>query len=234
MPKGHFLTLVRKIAEAVRKKAQEIPEFKETGNGCIRICAYPCVMEAENWIVGHSYWEEDGYHCGLSSNFIPEKFKDIVDYEYTFAITPGGSRVIERDWGGKKINIDTYAFSALKIAHCSRAEDKGIGQMSGLDLEEDFLNEENGYGPYKGAISVQIKKMLPELVRKEGELVPEEVWKNNIFYGIYVCVSGASDEEDLECAAVAIDVIKEFHEGEAFTEIVTPNLEKPSLPFDDL
>ena len=81
----HYSTLVVQIRDAVREKAQEIPIFKETGNGAIRILIRPLCREADRWI-GNPYFG------GLSDFGNPEK-PDIVEYEHTFAITAGGSRL---------------------------------------------------------------------------------------------------------------------------------------------
>ncbi len=179
--------LVVKIRDAIRKKAQDVPKFKESGNGAIRILAYPLNKEADFWLGGLGYFDSG--------------FKDIPDYEVTFAITPGGSRVIEGVWDGEKQKVDCYAYSALKIAHCSRAQDLGKGLVSGLDLGESYLEEDNGYSAHPGAICVEINHLSASGNRED-------------FCGIYVCVSGADSADDEICAFEAINVIKDFFENE--------------------
>ena len=190
-----YRELVLKIVKAVREKAQEVPVFKESGNGAIRICAYPLCKEADDWFGGYGHFPEE------NSSEAQRTPTDIPDYEHTFAITPGGSRVIKGTWDGVEQTVDCYAYSALKIAPCSHAQDLGFGQISGLDLKDPNLVEENGYACHKGAIVFEIT-----VCHHPGPLKD--------FCGIYVCVSGASSEEDLMCAVTAIEVIKEFFTNE--------------------
>ena len=185
-----YLELVTQIRDAVRKKAQEVPVFKETGNGAIRILAYPLCQEADEWL------------GGLSDFSDPEE-PDIVDYEHTFAISAGGSRVIEAFWSPNKERVDCYAVSAMKIAHCSHAQDIGAGLVSGIDLGDPYLTEDKGYGPYKGAVCVEVWK-LNQLAE------PQEISLYERYCGIYVCVSGADSGDDLECAKAGIEAICEF------------------------
>ena len=180
-----YLELVTQIRDAVRKKAQEIPVFRKTGNGAIRILAYPLCKEADEWL------------GGLSDFRNPEN-PDIVDYEHTFAITAGGSRVIEAFWSPDKQLVDCYAMSAMKIAHCSRAQDLGAGLVSGINLNNPHLTEDNGYGPYEGASCVEVR-----VQHKETNF-------DMLFCGIYVCISGANQKDDQECSKAGVRVIHDF------------------------
>ena len=90
--------------------------------------------------------------------------------------------------------------SASKIAHCSLAQDQGVGLISGLKLEGDYLEEANGYAAHLGAICVEV----------EG------------YCDVYVCVSGAKQEEDLECAKEAIKVIVDFFNNQGKFKINVP------------
>lgn len=174
----------------MREKAQEVPPFKNTGNGAIRILAYPCCVAADAWLGG-------------LSNF-KSKTPDIVDYEHTFTIAPEGSRVITTIQHGVRQKVDTYAYSALKIAHCSYSQDEKGCLLSGI-IKAPHQNESNGYGPYLGALCVEVIRHPMTSRRTE---------KPHNFCGIYVCVSGASQEEDLECAFAAIKVIENFFANE--------------------
>ncbi len=186
-----YKELVLRIVNSIREKAQSVPVFKESGNGAIRICAYPLCKEADDWFGGFGHFPDDNSSEGQRTPV------DIPDYEHTFAIAPGGSRVIKGTWDGVEQTVDCYAYSALKIAHCSRAQDLGLGLISGLDLQDPNLLEENGYASHKGAIAFEISVCHhPESLKD--------------FCGIYVCVSGAKSDEDLMCAAAAIDIVKEF------------------------
>lgn len=196
--KKAYLELVRQIRDAVREKAQEVPPFKNTGNGAIRILAYPCCKAADEWLGGLS----DFRYQSNATDTIGAVGHDICDYEHAFAITPGGSRVVTVVEDGVEKKIDTYAFSAMKIAHCSHAQDLKGDLLSGLDLGDPDLTEDYGYGPYLGALCVEIEVnalMGDGELRSAGE-----------FCGIYVCVSGADSADDLKCAFAAVKVIEDF------------------------
>lgn len=206
--KRKFSELVNAIRDTVRLKAQEIPKFKESGNGAIRILAYPCSAKADYWFGG------DGF-----------KKNDIADYERTYAISPGGSRVIKGIWDGVEQVVDCYAYSALKIAHCSRVQDKGRGLLSGIELDDPTLVEENGFSSHRGALCVEIDQGFDFYRSMSGEILPTTVEK---FCSLYVCVSGADSNDDLRCAFAAVDVIKKFFNEENKGFIFNT----PSLPKD--
>lgn len=198
-----FNKLVIDIRDAVREKAKNVPKFVESGNGAIRILAYPLNKDADKWLGGFGEFNRRfNPNAGVGIGY-----NDIPDYELTFAITPGGSRVIKGVWDGVEQTVDCYAFSALKIAHCSRAQDEGAGLCSGLKLEAENLTPDNGYGPYRGAICI-------EITQNQGL---------KDYCLIYVCVSGADSADDEKCAAAAIPVVEKFFLGEGF-EINVPVL----------
>ncbi len=180
------------ILETVREKAQEVPVFRDPGNGAIRILAYPLCLEADIWLGGKGKMVKDEHGNPIL---------DAPDYETTYAIKPGHSRVIQAFWDDAWHPIDCYAYSALKIAHCSRADELCKGLKSGLNLDDPYLIEENGYASYRGALCVEISEKIDN----------ENPTK---FCYIYVCVSGAKDDEDEACAKPAIDVIKKFFKDE--------------------
>lgn len=188
----NFKELIFKIVTNVRDEAKKVPKFRDSGNGAIRICAWTNSPEMDKALGGFGVFgnrvnldNDDDYDGNLV---------DCPDYEWTFAITPGGSPVIKGVWDGVEQTVDCYAFSALKIAHCSRAQEEGAGLRSGLVLKDaEYLTPDNGYGPYSGAIVFEIK---------DGE-------KNDFLY-LYVCVSGADSADDEKCAAVAIPVVSDF------------------------
>lgn len=184
--------LVFGIMKAVREAAQEIPKFRDEKNGACRILIYPCCKDADDWL------------GGLSK--ITDEVEDIMDYEWTAAITEGGSRVVKIVEDGKEYEIDCYAYSALKIAHCSRAQDEDAGLLSGLELKADYLVEENGYGPYRGALCVEVTDRRVENTPADGE---RKIVRRP-FCGVYICVSGAESDEDLKCAMAGVPAIKDF------------------------
>ena len=191
-----FNSLEEKILETVRRKAQEIPIFRESGNGAIRILAYPLCPGANQWLGGKG-------KIKLDENGMPILI-DVPDYETTYCITPSGSRIIQSEWDGITHLVDCYSYSAMKIAHCARADRLGIGLKSGLELWDSYLiDEESGYGPYAGAICV---KVIEEYDKMKLEPKP--------FCLIYVCVSGADSKDDEKCSMAAIPIIKDFFKTE--------------------
>ena len=193
-----YSELVVSIRDAVRKKAQDVPKFKNEGNGAIRILAYPYCEKADKWFGGLSVF--GSIYEPLVGRYIPVGYTDIVDYEYTFGITPGGSRVMTGIWGGVEQKVDCYAYSALKIADCSRSQDEGRGLMSGLVTDDEYRREDNGYGPHPGALCFEVTLEQPSL---SGPRTTD-------FCLLYVCVSGAESHEDLECTKASIEVIESF------------------------
>ncbi len=181
--------LVLQIRDTIREAAKTVPRFA-LGNGAIRILFYPLCPEADQPLGGMSTYSDS--------------VNDIADYEYTFAIAPGCSRVITGVWDGVEQKVDCYAFSALKIAHCSRVQDLGLGLRSGIDIGIPDAKEDNGYGPYPGAICFEIYKC------------------GNPYTFIFVCVSGADSKDDLKCALSAVDVVKEYFAHDANFEVITP------------
>ncbi|MBR6964778.1 hypothetical protein IKH83_00485 [Candidatus Saccharibacteria bacterium] len=67
MIKKSFAQLADEIRTVVREKAKEVEIFRESGNGCIRVLAFPLCKEADNWLGG-------------LSDFDHEK-PDVADYE---------------------------------------------------------------------------------------------------------------------------------------------------------
>lgn len=211
-----YYELARKIRDAIRIKAYSVKEFKESGNGCIRIMVCPCCQEADDWLSGCKL-----SGCGLSNfnrdghAFDDARFQrpDIASYENTFSIAPGGSRVINGIWDGVRQDCDCAGFSALKIMHCMRAKRMGAGMLSGVDLSNPYLTPDNGYAAHYGALCVE--------VLKPGASATD---KSKSYYEIYVCVSGAESEDDLRCAFEAVGIIKDFftRSGEEF-KINAPN-----------
>lgn len=185
-----FTDLAKTIRNTVRTKAKEISVFRETGNGAIRILGYPLCAEADEWLGGLSDFSGPAL--------------DIADYEFVFAISPGGSRVINVVENGHKATVDCYGYSALKIADCSLAQDLGVGLVSGLDFLRADRTEEYGYAAHRGALCVVVKRVKCSTVNGEPSVEYDD------YCGIYVCVSGAKSDEDYACALEAIQIIKDF------------------------
>lgn len=211
--KKEFRELQKQIRDAVRKAAQGIERFRETGNGAIRITAYPRCEEADEWFGGLGEFRP--MHQSVDTAVLAggdNRPDDIPDYEVVFPIVSGGSPVINYDGeDGKKHKRNCYAFSAMKIAHCSLAQHMRVGLSSGADLSDPDAVEENGYGPYKGALCAMVNTII------DNDSADENSTKTLPFCGIYVCVSGALSWQDKECATAGIRAIEEFFRDERST-----------------
>ena len=184
----NFKELIYKIVTEVRTEAMKVPKFRDSRNGAIRICASPKTKRADDCIGGLGVFDRVVLEDGCYS------VNDTPYYEWTYSIMPGGSCTITGVWDGVKQTVNCFAFSALKIAHCMKAQEEGAGFRSGLKLKRSkYLTPDNGYGPYSGAIVFEIK---------DGE-------KNDFLY-LYVCVSGVDSADDEKCAAAAIPVVSDF------------------------
>lgn len=199
--------LLLRIRDAVRQEATKIDGFK---NGAIRMTLQPIAEEADLWIDGIGDFEQF-FNPITRTN---EGYNDIPRYETCIPITPGGSFVIrwKDEETGEEMDVDTYAFSALKIAYLSRVVEKGKGMASSTMLDEPNLTEDNGFGKYPGALCVKVNRecAIPVSVRNRSYV------ENIPYLYVFVCVSGAKSEEDEQCAKASIDVIKEFF-GEKFS-----------------
>ena len=198
-----YSQLVKDIRDAIRAKAQDVPKFRDEGNGCIRILFYPCCKEADEHFDGLS-----DYRSG-----------DIVDYEYAIALTRGGRRVsTDNTADGGEYSVDCYGYSAMKIAHCSHAQDIDAGLLSGI-VDDSSLTEECGYGPHPGALCVEVKRInttwdTDGIISLESE---------RDYLNIYICVSGADSLSDLRCAFEAVGVIVDFFASEPYSyKFVSP------------
>jgi hypothetical protein len=137
-------------------------------------------------------------------------------YEYTAPILSSGSYVAEFKENGMIVKVDTYSVTAMKIADCLRAQDLNAGLFSGLPHSGRQKNDtENGYAEWLGAVCFKVRK------RDEWD---DDKWSE--FCDIYVCVSGAKQEEDLQCAMCVAPEIKGFFgaEGDRFV------VEVPEMP----
>lgn len=193
----NYSRLVKDIRDAIRAKAQDVPKFRDEGNGCIRILFNPLCEEVDD-------------DLGGLSSFYPH---DTAYYEFVFAITPGGSRVItDKTNDGSEYAVDCYGYSAMKIAHCFHAQDIGAGLLSGL-IDDLNLTEECGYGPHLGALCVEVKRI--NTTRDTDGIVPPDFEYD--YLKIFICVSGADSLSDLRCAFEAIDVIIDFFASEPYS-----------------
>ena len=142
-----------------------------SGDGCIRITYLP--------------------QCGLASE-MPGLMTRFTDrYEATARITPQGNYVINRD-RREGSPVDTYSFSALKVAACLKAIELGLSERSGHDLGDLACDEEHGFASYRGAICYNL------------------LFSHQAFALLIVCASGASAIEDEEVAEAAGSAIMDW------------------------
>lgn len=164
--------LVSRVVRTVREAAEEIPAFRNSHNGCIRLTFVPLCLEADNWLGGLSECDENG------------KIIDVNEYEFVRKIYPDGSHTIQ--WvdpeDGHIELVNCYAYSALKTAYLSRLCRNGLTRSSDPEAEAGYLVEENGWSTEKGATVTTVCYEDTELFR------------------MYVCVSGAESEEDDQCS----------------------------------
>lgn len=182
--RNYFL---QEVLKAVREKAKEVPVFKETENGTIRISIVPFNEKVSDWLgdcTDYMYFPRSGPN-------------DTQISEFVYKIDRGGSHVINTEEGP----VNTYAFSAMKVAYCrekmSRSDHRSMksNRMAKMASRHGYV-EENGYGGYKGCVCHLI------------EYYERGVWLT--WAEVYVCVSGASAEEDESCAMASRPVVREF------------------------
>lgn len=122
-------------------------------------------------------WAEDWLCGGLSSE------QDTCLREFVYPIFPGGSHTIQ--WSspqdGHVEPVNCYAYSALKVAGLMWRRQHGLDNPT-LPEQLQYLTEDNGWSQNKGA--------LDSLVRVDRE---DFLW-------LYICVSGATSDEDRRCA----------------------------------
>lgn len=181
--------LVRKICDAVCDEAEKIERFSKTKQGCLRLTFYPQHAVANAWLGGFPF----------SMDYIP-------DLEITYPILPKGTRIAvfneENPETGEKedVVVDTYTITAAKIAAVSYVQDDGT-MLSGVKDLKEFVME-NGFAPWMGAIATEVYE------RSSDKLIP--------YCGLYVSVSGATEQEDFICAKAAIPIIQRFFADEGF------------------
>lgn len=134
--------LVQAIVEAVRAKAETIPEFATSRNGCIRIGLLPCCDEADVWMGGQ-----------LST--FPD---DVCLREFNYPILPGGSRIITwedpDDHHAELVNC--YAYSALKVAGLMWRRKHNLSNPAPTE-QAQYLTEENGWSQHMGALDAVLR-----------------------------------------------------------------------------
>ena len=153
-----------------RKRASQLQGFKD-GDGAIRLCYLPQNSLGVNALGGGSAFADR--------------------YELVARIDVG-NYVLNR--GGRGEPVDTYAFSALKVAACLLAYEQGLPARSGEDIG-DIYDEKHGFAPYHGAVLYELEQ------------------NHQIFALLIVSVSGASQAEDEEVARAAEKTLKAWSDA---------------------
>ncbi len=174
--------VINQIVDQGRLVKDNVPVFKESGNGCILIVARPLCREADIWLGNLSRYDADG------------KPIDINEYVFARTIAPGGSHTIQ--WhspgDGHIEPVNCFAYAMMKVAYLARLVKKGITNEEDTEANNTkFFCEDNGYSRHKGAVCTTVHLDGEPLMR------------------LYICFSGASSEEDLQCAeAVTVSTRK--------------------------
>lgn len=182
-----YQSMIWRIVGAVRRKAQDIPAFRDSHNGCIRITIVPLSRDADEWLGGLNDYRN--FH--LSTEIV-----DICEREFVFKIDPRGSHTIQYVCDdGHTEPVNCYGYSALKTAWASwkrrfdEAVRKGLGEtFSDFQYRQhtQFFTEDNGWSMHDGSVYTTITLDGEDFVR------------------LYVCTSGAKSSEDKECSLAGI------------------------------
>lgn len=187
-----YQNVVWRIVGAVRRKAQDIPVFRDSHNGCIRITIVPLSRDADEWLGGGLYDDSClyDYECHAGAEI------DCCEREFVFKIDPRGSHTIQYVCeDGHTEPVNCYGYSALKTAWASwkrkfdEAVRKGLGEtFSDFQYRQhtQFFSEDNGWSMHDGSVYTTITLDGEDFVR------------------LYVCTSGAKSSEDKECSLAGI------------------------------
>lgn len=158
------------IVEGCRDTAATLDSLK-SGDGAIRLCYLPQNEFGADQMPWNTCYGDR--------------------YEVVARLTEGGNFVINRD-GRDGEPVDTYAFSALKVAACLMAYERNSETRHSGDKLGEGYDEEHGFGPYKGAILYQLS------------------YNYKVFALLVVVVSGGKQEEDEMAALAATDAIEKW------------------------
>lgn len=194
-------TMLCRIKMAVRRVAKDIPAFRDSHNGCIRITLVPLSLEGEKWLGGGL--SDNGYFRQTNESSGEEELEtcpDVCEREFVFKIDPRGSHTIkwiDLDDGHIEL-VNCYAYSALKTAWVSwkmKMRDKAHrGEIKSLlgDKTARCFIEENGWSQHEGSVYTTISVGGEDFLR------------------LYVCVSGADASEDKQCALAGMLAAQEL------------------------
>lgn len=170
-----YQDLLWRIVGAMRRRARNVPAFRDSHNGCIRITIVPLSRIADEWLGGLNDYRRG--HLGM-------EIVDTCEREFVFKIDPRGSHTIQcvcEDGHTEPVNC--YGYSALKTAWASwkRKMRKSFGEPY-----MRYFTEENGWSMHDGSVYTTITLDGEDFIR------------------LYVCTSGAESSEDKECSLAGI------------------------------
>lgn len=186
-----FKEIMHRVVEAVQAQATKIPDFDA---GTIRITCNPLCEDASEWMGDFNFGDSK------------------CEIELLFPVKPGGSHTRKAGWRGRNVGmVNTYGYSALKVAAAAYARAKGQGNCSEqarLDPWIDgWCDEEHGYAPSEGAVCYEIDHAVWYSTAPDGyDKVP--------FLRMHVAVSGADGGEDKMCALAAESVLHSWCKSE--------------------
>ncbi len=166
--------VISSVVQAGQEAAGEISQFRESKKGALILMAVPLHQTADVWLGGLSERDDRG------------RLVNVNEYVWVRPVQPGGSHTImwRNPETGETEPVNCMAYAMAKIAYLSRLVKEGIINKSEDPEGEKFL-EENGYSLHRGAVGTTLYYAGMEFMR------------------FYVAVSGATEDEDLKCAAAA-------------------------------
>jgi len=160
------------VLDGGQEVAKNIPVFKQTGNGAIVLMIVPTCWEADVWLGGLSEYNE------------LKQPVNIREYIKIGTIAPGGSHTIQ--WEDPKTGnhepVNCLAYAMMKIAYLSHLVKNMISSRDEDGIAKTTYCPENGYARDKGAVCMTVYHCGKILMR------------------IYICFSGATEDEDQKCA----------------------------------
>lgn len=162
------------VLDGGQKVAENIPKFKQAGNGAIVMMTVPLCREADVWLGGLSEYDAES------------KPVNVREYITVGTIASGGSHTIQwEDSGdGHREPVNCLAYAMMKIAYLSHLVKDDIPNRDADEVAETTGHycEENGYSRHRGAVCATIYFCGKLLMR------------------VYICFSGATEDEDQQCA----------------------------------
>lgn len=213
-----YQAMLWRIVGAVRRKAQTIPAFRDSHNGCIRITIVPLCRDADEWLDGISQFEPA---------LFGDDVNDICEREFVFKIDSRGSHTIQYTCeDGHTEPVNCYGYSALKTAWASwkrkfdaEVRKKDLGEtFSDFQYRQhtQFFTEDNGWSMHDGSVYTTVYMGGVEFLR------------------LYVCTSGAKSSEDKECSLAGIMEAQKWFETHFTPAEFDPYIDDMKEPLEQI